>query len=120
MAKYFIMMGDVIGSRGFDATKLRRQLMSLLMSEIYQIEPENIYSKGREKIRVEARSLFFYWAVRELGFGLTDLAKRLDMSQPGVGYAVSRGERIAKKITINCLVNSLISGHPAFESHSRT
>jgi len=30
MAKYFILMGDVIGSRGFDATKLRRQLKSLL------------------------------------------------------------------------------------------
>ena len=30
MAKYFILMGDVIGSRGFDATKLGRQLMSLL------------------------------------------------------------------------------------------
>ena len=30
MAKYFIMMGDVIGSRGFDATKLQRQLKGLL------------------------------------------------------------------------------------------
>jgi DNA-binding transcriptional LysR family regulator len=25
------------------------------------------------------------------------MAKRLGMSQPGVGYAVSRGEKIAKK-----------------------
>jgi len=30
MAKYFILMGDVIGSRGFDATKLQQQLKSLL------------------------------------------------------------------------------------------
>ena len=27
----------------------------------------------------------------------TDVAKRLGISQPGVGYAVSRGEKIAKK-----------------------
>ena len=64
--------------------------------EIYDIEPEDIYSKSREKIRAEARGLFCYWAVRELGYALTDLARRLNMSGPGVGYAVSRGEGIAK------------------------
>ena len=26
-----------------------------------------------------------------------DLAKQLEMTQPGVGYAVSRGEKIAKE-----------------------
>lgn len=30
MAEYFILMGDVIGSRGFDATKLQQRLNSLL------------------------------------------------------------------------------------------
>ena len=49
------------------------------------------------KLRVEARSLFCYWAVRELGYGLTDLARRLGVTQPGVGYAVSRGELIARQ-----------------------
>ncbi len=38
-----------------------------------------------------------YWAVRELGMSCTDAAKRLGMSQPGVGYAVRRGEKIAKE-----------------------
>jgi len=28
---------------------------------------------------------------------ITDLAKQLEMTQPGVGYAVSRGEKIAKE-----------------------
>jgi hypothetical protein len=31
-----------------------------------------------------------------LGISCTDLAKQLEMSQPGVGYAVTRGEKIAK------------------------
>ena len=56
-----------------------------------------IYSRGRRKVQVEARDVLCYWAVRELGISYTELAKRLEMSQPGVGYAVNRGEKIAKK-----------------------
>jgi len=43
------------------------------------------YLKSREKIRVEARSLFCYWAVRELGYGLSELGRRVSMSQLGGG-----------------------------------
>ena len=67
------------------------------VSKIYGIDKEEIYSRGRRKTQVKARDLLCYWAVRELGISCTDLAKRLGMSQPGVGYAVSRGEKIAKK-----------------------
>jgi hypothetical protein len=77
---------------GYDLKSVEQRV-----SGIYQIDPEEIYLRSREKIRAEARSLFCYWAVRELGYGLTDLAKRPGMNQPGVGYAVSRGERIAKQ-----------------------
>ncbi len=66
------------------------------MKEIYDIDIGDIYSKGRQS-QVEARSLLCYWAVRELGMSATYMAKRLGMSQSGVGYAVSRGEKIAKK-----------------------
>jgi len=45
----------------------------------------------------EARSLLFYWAVRELGFSGTFLAERFGMSQPGVVYSVYKGEKIAKE-----------------------
>jgi hypothetical protein len=55
-----------------------------------------LYSKSREKIRAEARGVFCYWAVRELGVGGARLARRLKMSQAGVGYAVRRGEKIVK------------------------
>ena len=37
------------------------------------------------------------WAVRELGVSLTDLARRLGMSAAGVGYAVQRGEVMARE-----------------------
>ena len=64
--------------------------------DIFGIEPEEIYSKSRQKIRAEARGLYCYWAVAELGYSLADLARLLGMTGQGVGYAVRRGERIAK------------------------
>ncbi len=77
---------------GYDLKKI-----SQMVSKIYDIEIEEIYSKGRRKVQVEVRDLLCYWAVRELGISRTDLAKQLEMSQPGIGYAVNRGEKIAKE-----------------------
>ncbi len=67
--------------------------------EIYKIEKEDIYSRSREKVKADVKALFCYWAVRELGYGQRELARRLGMTQPGVGYAVIRGEAISK---LNC------------------
>ena len=67
------------------------------MTEIFHIDQEELYEKGRQMRRSEARSLLFYWAVRELGLSGTFLAERFGMSQPGVVYAVYKGEKIAKK-----------------------
>jgi REP element-mobilizing transposase RayT len=78
-------------SRGYDLDRVERRVL-----EIYEMDREELYSKSRQKIRAEARSVFCYWAVRELGIEGTQVAKRLGMSQPGVVYAINRGERIAK------------------------
>jgi len=45
--------------------------------------------------RVNARRLLCFWAVRGLGMSLTDLARELDMTTPGVGFAAERGGVIA-------------------------
>jgi len=66
------------------------------VKDIFSIEKDVIYSKGRRKIQVAARSLLCYWAVRELGLTATELARRLGITQPAVSYAVGRGEKIAK------------------------
>jgi len=65
--------------------------------KIFKIDPEDIYSKSREKVKASARGLFCYWAVRKLGYGLTDIARHLGITQPAVGYAVKRGEHIANQ-----------------------
>ena len=81
-----------IKSQGYNIEKVENRVM-----EIFGLEKDMLYSKGRRKIQVKARSLLCYWAVRELGLTATELAKRLGVTQPAVSYAVSRGERIAKE-----------------------
>ena len=53
--------------------------------------------KGKQQKRVKARSFFCFWASRELGVSLTELARRLGISVPGVGYSVDMGEAIARE-----------------------
>lgn len=56
-----------------------------------------ILSKGKQKRRVEARSLVCYWAAREIGLSLTELAKTIGISPSAVSYAIERGEKIASE-----------------------
>ena len=64
-------------------------------------DPWNRASKdiheGKQQRKVKARSLFCFWAVSELGMSLRELARRLEMSSPGVGFSVERGETIARE-----------------------
>jgi len=59
--------------------------------------PEYIFQPGKQPVKVKAKSLFCYWAVRELGFTMTDLAPQLNISQPAVSMSVQRGEQIASE-----------------------
>jgi len=80
---------------GYDLDKIEQRVL-----EIYQLDRQEFYSKSRMKIRSEARSVFCYWAVRELGVEGARLARRFNMSQAGVGYAVKKGEKIVKEKAI--------------------
>ena len=79
--------------------KIRKSKSFFLVrvSEIYEIDPKDILSKGKQRKRVKARSLFCHWAVNELGVSLTELARRIGISVPAIGYSVQRGEMIAKE-----------------------
>ncbi len=77
--------------RGCDLNQIAKKV-----AEIYSMDTKDVFSKGRQVQKVRARSLLCFWAVRELGMSLADLARALDMSIPGVGYAVERGEAIVR------------------------
>jgi hypothetical protein len=67
------------------------------VAEIFGLRAEDLWIPGKYARVVPARSLFCYWAVRELGVGTTEMAKRLGLTQPAVSISVRRGERIARE-----------------------
>jgi len=77
---------------GYDLDRIEARV-----AEIYRIDKEDIFLKGKQQKRVKVRSLFCFWAARELGVSLTELARHLGISVPGVGYSVERGETIARE-----------------------
>jgi len=79
-------------SQGYDIDKLADRV-----AEIFSIKPEEIFQPGKQPVKVKARSLLCYWAVRELGFTMADLAPKLNISQPAVSMSARRGERIASE-----------------------
>jgi len=78
--------------RGYDLEKIEQRVC-----ELYKISREEFYARGRQKQRVEARSLAIYWTVRELGLTGISLARRYHLTQPSIVYAVQRGEKIARE-----------------------
>jgi putative transposase len=83
---------------GYDANRIAERVAS-----IYHMNPSDFLSPGKQPQKVKARSLFCFWAVRELGMTLRELAKQLGLSPPAVGYAVERGEAIARKNSYHLL-----------------
>ena len=77
-------------SQGYDINKLANKV-----AEIFSIRPEEIFQPGKQPLKVKARSLFCYWAVRELGITMVDLAPKLSISEPAVSMSARRGEHIA-------------------------
>ena len=67
------------------------------VGEIYEMDPSEFLSKGKQQPKLKARSLFCFWAAKELGLSLRELARRLELSAPAVSYSVERGESIARE-----------------------
>jgi REP element-mobilizing transposase RayT len=82
-------------SKGYDLDKLSERI-----GEIFNMESAEIYSPGKYKRLINPRSVFCYWAVRELGETATSLAKKLGLTQSGVSKSVLRGEKIARDMNI--------------------
>jgi len=77
-------------AEGFDLEQVAQRAASL-----FGIKAEEIFLPVKYPVVVQARSLFCYWAVRELGFSATSLARKLNISQPAVSISVRRGAKIA-------------------------
>jgi REP element-mobilizing transposase RayT len=96
-----------IKQAGYDIDKTAKRA-----AEACGIELADIFSRSRQKAKVEARSVFCYWASRELGITYADLARRLDISITAVSYSVDRGEKIIRDRRIQLLDTEILKGVP--------
>jgi putative transposase len=83
---------------GYDLEKLATHA-----AKVSGLKMEDLLRPGRYEKVVVGRSLFCYWAVRELGVSATELAKRIGISQPAVRYSVQRGEKLAREDALDLL-----------------
>jgi putative transposase len=79
-------------SRGFDLKTVASRV-----ADVLGVKPEEVWAKGKYRRIVEVRSLFCYWAVRELVISMSSLERKLGISIPSVSDSVTRGQRIAEK-----------------------
>ena len=82
-------------SQGYDVERLARYVASL-----FEMEPDEALSPEKYGQAVKARSVFCYWAVRELGERATALARMLGLRQPAVRISVKRGEKKARDMKL--------------------
>lgn len=74
------------------------------VSELTGVDKTQIFLPGKERNRVKARSLYCYWAVRELGMSMSEISRKLELSLSCVSQSVVRGEIIAEEKGF-CLIN---------------
>ncbi len=59
------------------------------------VEEALIWLPGKERNRVNARSLVCYWGVRHLGISMAELSRKSGLSLSGVTQSVARGEKLS-------------------------
>jgi len=85
-------------AEGFDLKKVVERVC-----EVLNIEKSELFAHGKGRRRVAARSLFCYWAVRELNTSQTDLSHMLDISPAAITFSVKRGEELVRKMGYSLL-----------------
>ena len=79
----------VLASKGIDFDTVLKGV-----AQYMSLTPLQVRTPSKVRQRVKARSLLCFWAVRELGLTMTDLAVRLDQTVAAVSIAVRRGEQL--------------------------
>jgi putative transposase len=73
------------------------------VAEVLNVDAGMVWKKGKYPDVVRARSLFCYWAVRELGISNRAVAGQLGLTQPAVSIAVRRGGKLAEDLNLKLI-----------------
>jgi putative transposase len=80
-----------LAAEGYDLDTIASKVCDMM-----DIEASSFWASGKERKRVEARSVLCYWAVRDFGTSMAELSRRLKLSISGVSLSVKRGERVVE------------------------
>jgi len=78
--------------RGYDLEKIAARAAT-----VCAVEVDDIFTRSKQPTKVKARSLFCYWASSALGISNLELARRIGISGPGIGYCAEGGKLIARE-----------------------
>jgi REP element-mobilizing transposase RayT len=67
------------------------------VAHLMQMDVSELFKPGKERQRVQARSVLCYWAARELNVSMVELCRRLQLSAAAVSLSVQRGEKIVQE-----------------------
>ena len=79
-------------AKGIDIETVARRVAKLLDMSI-----DEVWSKGKYRHVVAARSLLCHWAVRELDMSVSFLAQRFELSATAISKSVLRGEALVRE-----------------------
>jgi len=80
-----------LAAKGYDLDTIASKVCDMM-----ELEASSLWAPGKERKRVEGRSVLCYWAVRDLGMSMGELSRRFKLSISGVSLSVKRGERIVR------------------------
>ncbi len=67
------------------------------VADLFGMTSRELYAQGRQRRLGDARSLFCFWAVRELGTSMKALVTRFSITEPAISYSVRKGQKIAQE-----------------------
>jgi len=79
-------------AQGFDLNRVAQRVSALLA-----IETSELWKPGKDRRRVKARSLFCFWASREIKISMAELSRKLQMSPAAISLSVKRGEKLVRE-----------------------
>ena len=79
-------------ARGYVLKKIGKRV-----EETLGVNYGEVRGPGKERWKVEARDLYCYWAVEEVGYSMTEVGRELGIRQPTVSIAAKRGREMAKE-----------------------
>ncbi|MCD6585690.1 MAG: transposase [Desulfobacteraceae bacterium] len=80
-----------LAARGIDLN-----YVVVVVSDLFSIHSEDIVGPCKQRDIVKARMLVCYWAVRELGLSMTEVAGKLGISVSTVSVAVKKGAQTVR------------------------